>query len=148
MVSRVWRILPVTLFGLAQCGDITPTTVVGTWDLVSVDGTEGQHIIVQKVFSMELRMDGSVSYVSCLMPVAEEGVRLVCRQKLACAKGTYQYNDATISLRQNGRMDAHGGTVTFAPEAMVINGAMFLAPWIARSNFQPISQLTNDCNAL
>src|SRR4051794_11427709 len=110
MVSRVWRILPVTLFALAQCGEITPTTVVGTWDLTSVDGTEDQHIIVQKVFSMELRMDGTVAYASCLAPVAEEGVRLVCQKRLACAKGTYMYSDDSITLKQNGRNDVHGGT--------------------------------------
>ena len=133
---------------IAGCGGgpaATPTTVVGIWDLESIEGTEGQHAIASNVLSTQLRADGTASYVSCLDPAFDSATSLRCHEKLVCASGSYTFDGSLLVLSQTGRTETHSGTVAFGPGAMTVNGTTFFGAHIKASTFQPIEVLSTDC---
>src|SRR4051812_27621335 len=96
--------LLVGVLGLSSCGpEPTPTSVVDTWELASVEGTEGQIIPASKVMQLGFKPDGSMSFVACLDPVYEGTRLLTCHEQQACATGTYTFADSVLTTHQTGR---------------------------------------------
>jgi hypothetical protein len=136
---------------LAGCGSsggsqsqVTPTTVVGIWDLASADFTNGAHATATGVFSMQLRADNTASIVSCLSP-GYMGTTLSCPQQRVCGTSTYTYDGTTLTITQTGQTGTKGGTVTFSPGTMTVSGPNLLGASVSAANFHPASALSTDC---
>lgn len=145
-------ILFAALLAAADCGSSggtapTPTTVVGIWDLQSVDFTNGSHATASAVISFELKGDNSASIVSCLSP-GYAGTTLNCPQKRVCGSGTYTFDGTTLAIQQTGQSGTKGGAVTFGPGVMTVSGPELLGANVAASHFHPIGSLSTDCTPL
>ena len=145
---HTWWAAAFLFFG-AACGGssappVTPTTVVGTWDLVSADFTTGQTAPVSGVLSFQLASDGTASIVSCLYP-GYAGTTLTCSQQRVCGSGTYTFDGTTLTIAQTGQTATHGGPVTFGPGAMIIDGPNVVGANVSTSTFDAIGTLSTDC---
>ena len=122
----------------------TPTSVVGVWNLVAADFTNGAHAAVQNVLSFQLATDGTASIDSCLSP-GYVGTTLTCPQQRVCAAGTYTFDGTTLTIQQTGQSTTHGGPVTFGPGSMTITGPDIVGAMVSSSTFNAISSLPTDC---
>jgi hypothetical protein len=139
--------LAVVLWG-AGCGSSgstpVPASVVGVWDLVAADFTNGAHAPVSGVLSFKLANDGTASLNSCLSP-GYAGTTLTCPQQRVCASGTYTFDGTTLTIQQTGQSTTHGGPVTFGPGSMTIAGPNIVGASVSSSTFNAISTLPTDC---
>jgi len=134
-------LLPV----LAACGGAaTPTTVIGTWEVSSVDGAQGGTIPAKNVLQMELVDNGGVRLVSCRDPVFEGTTLFTCHEPLVCATGTYTYSNSVLSITQTGTTSTHAGTVAFAPGELVLGGEFF-GPTYKAVHFSELAALSTSC---
>ncbi len=122
----------------------TPTTVVGTWDLASVDFTQGQHSPATGILSFQLASDKTMSLVSCMNP-SYSGENMICAEQRVCATGTYTFDGTTLSLTQTGRTDSKTGQVAFSPGTLIVKGPGLFGSNVAASNFHPMQALPTDC---
>ena len=144
-------LLVVLALSWAGCGSSgsstpppTPTSVVGVWDLVAADFTNGAHATVHGVFSFQLAADGSASLVNCVSP-GYSGTTLTCPQQRVCGSGTYTFDGTTLTIQQTGQSTTHGGPVTFGPGNMTITGPDIVGTSVSSSTFNVISTLSTDC---
>jgi hypothetical protein len=149
MTRKPW--LVALAFAGVGCGSsglgspaVTPTTVVGVWDLASVDFATGQNAPASGVMSFQLAGDGTASLDSCVSP-SYVGTTLVCPQQRVCAPATYTFDGTTLSIQQTGQTTTHGGAVTFGPGAMTITGSNLLGASVTASTFKVIATLPTDC---
>ena len=156
MRQSITAILSATLLATAGCGSggntapapaPTPTTVVGIWDLQSVDFTNGSHATASAVISFDLRADNTTSIVSCLSP-SYVGTTLICPQKRVCGTGTYTFDGTTLVIQQTSQSGTKGGPVTFGPGVMIVSGPNLLGAQVSASHFQPIGSLSTDCTPI
>jgi hypothetical protein len=122
----------------------TPTSVVGVWDLRSVDFTNNSHATASGVVSFDLRADSTVSIVNCLAP-EYVGTMLACTQRRVCGTGTYTFDGTTLTIHETGQTSTKGGAVTFGPGAMTVSGPDLLGASVSASHFYPIAALSTDC---
>jgi hypothetical protein len=121
-----------------------PASVVGVWDLVAADFTNGAHAPVSGVLSFKLAADGTASLNNCLSP-GYAGTTLTCPQQRVCASGTYTFDGTTLTIQQAGQSTTHGGPVTFGPGNMTITGPNIVGASVSSSTFNLISALSTDC---
>jgi hypothetical protein len=145
-------LLVVLALSWAGCGSSgsstpgpTPTSVVGVWDLVAADFTNGAHAPVKGVLSFQLAADGTASIDSCLAP-GYAGTTLTCSQQRVCGSGTYTFDGTTLTIQQTGQSATHGGPVTFKPGGMTITGPDIVGASASSSTFNVISTLPTDCS--
>ncbi len=136
----------------AGCGSsggsaTTPTSVVGIWDLQSVDFTNGSHATASGVISFDLRADNTTSIVSCLAP-GYAGTTLNCPMQRVCGSGTYTFDGTTLAIQQSGQTGTKGGAVTFSPGIMTISGPNLLGASVSASHFHSIGALSTDCTPI
>ena len=145
--------LVVLGLSLAGCGSsnstppATPTSVVGAWNLVAADFTNGAHAAVDGVLSFQLASDGTASLDSCLSP-GYSGTTLTCPQQRVCASGTYTFDGTTLTIQQTGQTTTHGGPVTFGPGSMIITGPDIVGASVSSSTFNVISALPTGCTPI
>lgn len=123
----------------------TPTSIVGVWDLVAADFTNGAQAPVHGVLSFQLAADGTASIDSCLSP-GYAGTTLTCPQQRVCGSGTYTFDGTTLTIQQTGQSATHGGPVTFGPGSMTITGPDIVGVSVSSSTFNVISALPTDCS--
>ena len=152
-MTRFYLLVAIILGG-AGCGSSgsstpppTPTSVVGVWDLVAADFTNGTHAPVSGVLSFQLATDGTASLDSCLSP-GYAGTTLTCPQQRVCASGTYTFDGTTLTIQQTGQSTTHGGPVTFGAGSMTITGPDIVGASASSSTFNVISTLPTDCTAI
>jgi hypothetical protein len=150
--QSITAILFTTFLAAAGCGSSggtapTPTTVVGIWDLQSVDFTNGSQATASAVISFQLKTDNTASIVSCPSP-GYVGTTLTCPQKRICGTGTYTFDGTTLSIQQTGQTGTKGGPVTFAPGVMTVSGPNLLGAQVSASHFHTIGSLSTDCTPI
>jgi hypothetical protein len=121
--------------------------VVGVWDLVAADFTNGAHAPVSGVLSFQLATDGTASLDSCLSP-GYAGTTLTCPQQRVCASGTYTFDGTTLTIQQSGQTTTHGGPVTFGPGSMTITGPDIVGPSVSSSTLNVINTLPTGCTPI
>lgn len=152
MRQSIIAILFATFLAATGCGSSggtapTPITVVGIWDLQSVDFTNGSHATASAVISFELKADNTASIVSCPSP-GYVGTMLTCPQKRLCGTGTYTFDGTTLTIQQTGQTGTKGGTVTFGPGVMTVSGPNLLGAQVSASQFHTIGSLSTDCTPI
>jgi hypothetical protein len=125
----------------------TATSVVGVWDLVAADFTNGAHAPVKDVLSFRLAADGTAALESCLSP-GYAGTTLTCPQQRVCASGTYTFDGTTLTIQQTGQTTTHGGPVTFGAGSMTVSGPNVVGASVSSSTFNVIGALPTGCASI
>jgi hypothetical protein len=143
LTMPLFALLLLLLF--VACGGVeTPTTVIGKWEVSSVEGTQGLTIPAKNVLQIGLDESGGVHFVSCLDPVYEGTSLFTCHEQLVCATGTYTYADSILTITQTDTTSTHAAKVTFAPGEMVLGGEFF-GPTYKAVHFSELPALSTSC---